>query len=116
MNEKRLLEITSTVSMLDGPLVILGYLSSLSQSDMYLFLKYVRGSKYKDINFYDAVKLFSQDYLEGREVVEKNSVIEEMGYTEGNYEDYFSNSGFSQDYFNNYAALDDVVKVGSHKK
>ena len=37
MSEKRLIEIASTISMLNGQLVILGYLSSLSESDMYLF-------------------------------------------------------------------------------
>ena len=61
MSQDRLLEIASTVSVLDGPNILFGYLTSLSESDMYLFLKYVKSSKYGDRNFYDGVKLFSKD-------------------------------------------------------
>ena len=110
VSEKRLLEISSTVCMLDGPLVVFGYLLSLSQSDMYLFLNYVKGSKYSSVNFYDAIKLFAKDYLKGKELVKDNLEIKEFGYTEGNYEEYFFNSGFSQDYFQNYFGNDLDVK------
>jgi len=116
MNEQRLLEIASTISTLNGPLVILGYLSSLSESDMYLFLKYVKASKYRNENFYEAVRLFSRDYIEEKMMTESSNDALEFGYKEGNYEDYFINSGFSKDYFDNYMAKSDAVKSGKSRK
>ena len=116
MNENRLLEIASVISMLDGPLVVFGYLLSLSQSDMYLFLNYVKGSQYNDILFYDAIKNFSQDYIDGKEINQDNFEIRNFGYKEGNYENYFINSGFSQNYFNNYVNSDLSVNTSKSKK
>lgn len=110
MSEKRLIEIASTISMLNGQLVILGYLSSLSESDMYLFLKYVKSSKYGDRSFYDGVKLFSKDYLESSGLTSSNNDALEFGYKEGNYEEYFNNNGLSVDYFNEMNGL-----VGTRK-
>jgi len=116
MNEERLLEIASTISVLNGPLVILGYLSSLKESDMYLFLKCVKGSKYGDKNFYDSVKLFSKDYLDSKGVTSSNDGALEFGYKEGNYDDYFMNSGFTKEQIDNYMAMNDIVNSGKYKK
>lgn len=116
MNEKRLLEIASAVSIMNGPLVILGYLSSLSESDMYLFLKYVKASKYGDKNFYEAVKLFSKDYLAEKDFFENDDSVLEFGYKEGNYEDYFRKSGFTMEQIDNYMAMNDVVNSGKNRK
>ena len=96
MSEDRLIEITSNVSVMNGPLVILGYLSSLSESDMYLFLKYVKASKYREKNFYDAVKLFSSDYLLEKEISNNNDSFLEFWYTEGKFDNYFSKNTMSR--------------------
>lgn len=115
MNEKRLLEIASAVSMLNGPLVILGYLSSLSESDMYLFLNYVKSSKYGNKNFYEAVRLFSKDYLNEKGAFENDDSVLEFGFKEGNYENYFIKSGFSKEQIDNYMVMNDVVKPGKSR-
>ena len=113
MSEKRLIEIASTISMLNGQLVILGYLSSLSESDMYLFIKCVKGSKYGNENFYEAVKSFSNDLLEKKEIIVSNDCALKFGYKEGNYEDYFSNSSFSKYYFDE---MNGVVNSDKYRK
>lgn len=115
MNEERLFEIASTISVLNGQLVILGYLSSLRESDMYLFLKYVKSSKYGDKGFYDAVKLFSRDYLESKGLTSSNDGALEFGYKEGNYDDYFLKSGFTMEQIDNYMAMNDIVNVSKNR-
>ena len=97
MNEKRLIEIATTISKLDGPLVVLGYLISLEESDMYLFYRVVRGSKYGKLDYYQAIKMFCVDYLSGKDLDMVKDDLENYGYNEGNYDEYFSNYNFNSD-------------------
>ena len=101
MGEKRLIEITSTINMLDGPFLILTYLMSLSSSDMYLFLKYVRESKYSDLNFYDSVKLFSREYLKEKQEVLNDSFFEKLGYSGEMHESESHSNNLNSDYLSN---------------
>lgn len=110
MNQKRLLEITSTISMLDGPIILLGYLTSLGESDMYLFLSYVKGSKYKDLNFYDAIKGFSEDYIKDKPVLENNPVLKQLGYC-ATYSDFSYNYGFNSGYLEEALKDDASIKL-----
>ena len=98
MNEERLLEIASAINQLDGPLVVLGYLTSIAQSDMYLFFKHVEGSKYKNLDFYVAIKNFSQDYVSKRNEKNVEQELEKFGYKNGNYDDFFKGYNFSNNY------------------
>lgn len=95
MNEERLIEIASTISKLNGPLVVLGYLTSLGESDMYLFFRMVRGSKYGKLDYYQAIKKFCDDYLTGKDLDVIDDDLEEFGYNDGNYDEYFSNYNFN---------------------
>ena len=72
--ELRLLEIASVVNMLDGPLMVVNYLSNLSKDDKELFLSYVNNSEYGDLNKYDAAKLFSEAYLVNNNYLVKSGV------------------------------------------
>lgn len=106
MNEDRLLEITSTINQLDGPLVVLGYLTSMAESDMYLFFRHVMGSKYKNLDFYVAIKNFSQDYISRRKEKNVDLELEKFGYKNGNYEEYFKNYNFSDNYTEQFLGED----------
>ena len=63
MGEKRLLEITSTINQLDSVMQVMGYLSALSESEVYLFISCIRGSSFSDLNLYDAIIAFSRKYV-----------------------------------------------------
>ena len=106
MNEDRLLEITSTINQLDGPLVVLGYLTSMAESDMGLFFRCVMGSKYKNLDFYVAIKSFSQDYISKRKEKNVDLEFEKFGYKNGNYEEYFKDYNFTDNYTEHFLGED----------
>jgi len=76
MGERRLIEITSTISNMDGPLNTMVYVTSLNSSDVYLLLKYVGTSKYRNLSFIDALICFSNDYLKSKNVMSDETDIE----------------------------------------
>ena len=106
VNEERLLEIASAITQLDGPLVVLGYLISMAESDMYLFFKHIQGSKYKNLDFYVAIKNFSQDYVSKRNEKNVEQELEKFGYKNGNYDEFFKNYKFSDNYTAEFLGLD----------
>lgn len=67
MREERLIEITSTINELDGAMQVMTYLSTLSDSEIYLFLSCIRGSKFKDLNTYEGIIRFSKNYIKNKE-------------------------------------------------
>lgn len=77
MGERRLIEITSTINKMEGPLNAMVYVSSLNSSDIYLLLKYVGSSKYKGLSFIEALIAFSNDYLKSKNVMVEDNVENE---------------------------------------
>lgn len=73
MGDKRLLEIATTINSKDGPLEIMAYITSLSNSDIYLLLQYIRSSKYNGMNFLNAITTFSRDYVKSKEILAKKN-------------------------------------------
>ena len=63
MGEERLKEITLDIIDLEDPLSVSVYIATMSESDIRLFLNYVKSSKYKDMDLYSAAVEFSYDYL-----------------------------------------------------
>ena len=102
VKEERLIEITSTISRLDGPLVVLGYLTSLKESDMYLFLNYVKGSKFGKLDFYKAIKMFSDEYLNNKNVINETDSLKKFGYTPDSIEKYKDINAVGTDYLYQY--------------
>ena len=89
MSEKRLIEITTEICKSKDPLWLMGYIASLNSSDIYLLLRYVSGSKYKEMNLYDALSQFSSSYLKSKDIVlETEEVSFKEGQTDG--ESYIS--------------------------
>lgn len=118
MNEKRLMEIAATISKLDGPLVVLGYLTSLKESDVYLFLLNVKGSKYGKLDWYVATKKFSEECLMGKELDMVNVDLENFGYNSGNYDEYFKNYNFNNgviEQFNSEINQVDTIDFGKKR-
>ncbi len=68
MDEKRLIEITSDIVDGNGPLWTIGYLISLSNDEIYSFLKCVLNSKYCNMELYDSIFAFSYYYLKERNI------------------------------------------------
>lgn len=63
MGKERLKEITMEIVKMDDSMDVMNYIHSLSDSDIHLFLNYIKSSKYKDMDLYSALKTFSCDYL-----------------------------------------------------
>ena len=63
MGNERLKEITLEIVKLDDPLAVMNYIYGLSNSDIHLFLNYIKSSKYGEMNLYSAMMSFSYDYL-----------------------------------------------------
>ena len=63
MGKERLKEITLDIIDLEDPLSVSVYLATMSESDIRLFLNYVKSSKYKEMDLYSAAVEFSYDYL-----------------------------------------------------
>ena len=63
MGKERLREIALDILDLGDPLSVSVYISTMSESDIRLFLNYVRSEKYKDKDLYSACLAFSYDYL-----------------------------------------------------
>ena len=63
MADERLVEITSMIIKLDGPLWTMGYVTSLSDEEIYLLFKNIRTSKYSNLNVCEAMHAFAYDYL-----------------------------------------------------
>ena len=63
MGKERLKEITMEIVKLEESLSVMNYINSMSDSDIHLFMNYVKSSKYSDMNIYSAVMNFSLDYL-----------------------------------------------------
>ena len=68
MDESRLMEITSEIVKGNGPLWTIGYLISLSDHEIYSFLKCVLSSKYRKLELYESIFAFSYYYLKERNV------------------------------------------------
>lgn len=66
MDEQRLIEITSTIVKLDGPMTVALYLLQLGQSDYHLFCNCIKSSKHANEDWYVAMKKFSEDYLQSK--------------------------------------------------
>ena len=66
MGERRLMEITSAISNIDNPVSAMLYITSLSDSDIYLLLRCVGGSKYKKMNFGEGLISFSKNYVDSK--------------------------------------------------
>lgn len=115
VREERILDIVSAISELDGPLAVLGYLTTLQESEMYLFLNYVKGSKYGKYNFYDGIKLFSQDYIRNKKAKEESIALKEFGFMSGDSDYFGANYTFSNDYFEQFVSIDDSVRVGNSR-
>ena len=69
MGEERLVQITSDIIRLDGPLGRAAYLSSMQESDRHLLLRYIVGSKYKNMNVLNAILAFSYEYLKSKDML-----------------------------------------------
>jgi len=80
VKEDRILEIASTINKLDGPLVVLGYFTSLDKDEIEEFFNNVKNSKYCNLNFYSAVKMYSADYVRENGVLENNEILRKLGY------------------------------------
>ena len=63
MGQERLKTIALDIIDLEEPLSVSVYIATMSESDIRLFLNYVRSSKYKDMDMYTAAIEFSYDYL-----------------------------------------------------
>ena len=63
MGNERLKEITLDIIDLEDPLSVSVYIATMGESDIRLFLNYVKSSKYKDMDLYSASVEFSYDYL-----------------------------------------------------
>ena len=118
MSEKRLSEITSTISMMNGTIVVLGYFHSLPKDEQDCIINHInKETKYKDEkDIISKIILFSKDYVEKHGKMKNNSDILNFGYKEGNYEDYFKNSGFTKDYLDQYMEEEIVEKSGKSRR
>lgn len=63
MGKERLKEITLDIIDLEDPLSVSVYIATMSESDIRLFLNYVKSTKYKNMDLYSASLAFSYDYL-----------------------------------------------------
>lgn len=108
MGERRLIEITTEICKANEPLWIIGYVSSLTPSDLYLLFKYLQSSTYSGLNVYTALYNFSCDYLKSKGIVLEESNID-LSFNG------FSNSKeeleLQRDYFHNMLAFDDSMKT-----
>jgi len=74
MSYERLQEITQKIVELGDPLAVCAYLTTLSNSDIHLFLNYIKNAKYREMNLYTAVLSFSHDYLRSVNYAMPNSI------------------------------------------
>lgn len=100
MSEERLIEIASTIKKINDPFVLLRYVISLN--DFNMFFKYVKKCGYVvGNNYYDSFKLFADSYLKDKKISDKNVFLEEIGYFEDIYEGiYGADSLLGNDYLN----------------
>ena len=78
MGVNRLIEITTKMKEIDGPVGVMGVLTSLNDSDMYLFMRYIKSSRYEGMSLWEAILAFSNDYLNSKKIVEEvNEELEE---------------------------------------
>lgn len=112
MKEERLNVITSAISEMEGPMVVFGYLYSLSKDEQNWLINHIKKeAKYDpEKDFITNVILFSKNYVDIHGKIENNNDVLNFGYKEGNYEDYFKNSRFTNDYLDNYMDTEDVMK------
>lgn len=75
MGESRLIEITSNIKSMDGPLSVMAYIMSLSENDISLFLQCVGNSKYRNMNLVSAVFAFAEDYLKSKNLLDEGSSL-----------------------------------------
>ena len=75
MDEQRLIEITSEVVRLDGPLMKTAYIASLNEDDVSLLCRNLNNPKYEKLSLYEKILKFSQDYLESQNI----SLIDILG-------------------------------------
>ena len=71
MGERRLIEISRIICNLDDNITPMDYLTTLKESEIYLFLKYVGSSKYNGMELQKAIVEFSKDYLTSKNVTIK---------------------------------------------
>lgn len=68
MGDRRLTEITSKISNMEDVLDAMQYITTLSDSDVYLLLRCVGGSKYNKMNFGEGLMSFSKNYIEMKRI------------------------------------------------
>ena len=106
MDEKRLIEITSEIIKYDGPLGRMAYISTLNENEIAVLKEEISNPLYEDLNIYDRVLKFSQDYLTSRNISFMNVIDDEkkennqqqvaISYLEhmfGDVRDVYSSSG-----------------------
>jgi len=69
MGERRLIEITTVMCNLEEKITPMEYLTTLKESEIYLFLKYVGSSKYDGMELSKAIIEFSKDYLKSKNII-----------------------------------------------
>lgn len=79
MSEERLFEILSTIDKLEGPLFVLGYLTSLDNKELIELLKMV--DKEKTNNFYDGIKLVASTYMKDKPELSDKILYDTLGYS-----------------------------------
>ena len=93
MGQNRLMELTTELISLDGPIAVSGFLSSLKDSDMYLLLRYIKSSKYEGMKVWEALVAFSSDYLNSKKFFQAvNEKIEKTESDEKDTNNLFSNN------------------------
>lgn len=79
MSKERLFEILSTIDKLEGPLFVLGYLTSLDNAELIEILKMI--DKEKANNFYDGIKLVASTYMKDKPALSDKTIYETLGYS-----------------------------------
>ena len=117
VKEDRVLEIASTINKLDGPLVVLGYFTSLSADEIEMFFNNVKNSKYGRLNFYNAVKMYSADYVRENGVLENNEFLRKFGYNPDVVDWENLDYGFKNVFLYEFPSfLDENVTVGKKSR
>ena len=113
MEKDRMLEIASTISRLEGPLVVLGYFTSLDSEDMEIFFNNFKKSEFGNLNFYDGIKLYSANYVSKNDRLENNEFFEEFGYNPDKVDYGNIDYGFKDIFADVFCLNDDEnVRVG----
>lgn len=79
MSEDRLLEILSTIDRLEGPLMVLGYLVSLDNFELFEVIRMI--DKDSKNNFYDGIKAVASEYMKDKPPLSDSSLLEKIGYS-----------------------------------